>query len=217
MFGSRPTYTNTPATVFVCTAPVARWRQRTAETASSPRISSTTACGMISILPQALARSTSARWASRLCERCRTVTREACAASTSASSSAESPPPTTHTSCPAKNGPSHEAQCETPLPSNLSAPATGRPTQSRAGGDDDRGSPQALARAAHDATVAVRLEPFDQSSTNSAPAASACSCSRGPSSWPAIPWGNPGKFSILSALAIWPPAASCSTTATSSP
>ncbi len=37
----------------------------------------------------------------------------------------------------------------------------GQPTQSRAGGDDDGGSPQALARSSHDAMVAVRLEPFD--------------------------------------------------------
>ena len=82
---------------------------------------------------------------------------DAGAASTAASSSAESPPPTTHTSLPTKNGASHEAQCETPLPRNSASPGMPSERKRRARGDDHAARGELGTVAVQDSPVAVDL------------------------------------------------------------
>ncbi len=94
----------------------------------------------------------------------------------------------------------------------------GQRAQSRAGGDDDRGRPQALARSTHDAIIAVRLQPFDAIEHERGAGRLRLFVQQRAQLMAGDPLGESGKILDpfgIGDLAAWRP--SCSTTTTPSP
>ena len=114
--GSWPIATKRPVHGISFVAVPSVSRMRIAESASSPRHSSTTYPSSQAIFGLARARSIITFEARSSSRRCTIVTLEANFVRKLASSIAESPPPTTTISCSRKNAPSQTAQYETPRP-----------------------------------------------------------------------------------------------------
>ena len=146
------------------------------------------------------------------------VTRAACSVSTSASSRAESPPPMTQTSCPAKKWPSQDAQCDTPRPRNTSSPGTPSDRSAEPAATMTARAFSGSDCAVDDTPVALDGDAFDGVEHEfRAGRFGLFMQQRAKLGAGDTPCGKPGKFSMRSAAAIWPPTPMRSTTATDSP